>query len=417
MGSALIESPITLSNCRSCRAGDGQLVLDLGCQPLANNLLSSQEAARFEPRYPLRVFVCSKCGLLQISESVPPAELFTTYPYFSSYSETIVRHAREAACLHLVEFNLGPEHLVVEIGSNDGYLLKNVAAAGVPCFGIEPAANVAAVSRAQGIDTLVDFFSSDLAATLAKSGKRADLILVNNVLAHAVEINDFVAGLTKLLKPEGTIVLEFPYGCELVERGEFDTIYHEHVFYFTLTSLLALFDRHHLSMNHVERLSIHGGSLRVFAAHQGSGTAHPSIASLLNEEVRKGVKSGSYYADFDSRVRTVRSALLKLLRDLKGAPHSIAAYGASAKGSTLLNYCDIGADLLDFVADRSAAKQGRLTPGTHLPIVAESELLARQPDYVLLLTWNFADEILAQQSEYRRRGGRFIIPIPEITIV
>ncbi len=329
----------------------------------------------------------------------------------------MLRHAAEAAGRYVTGFNLGKNSLVVEIGSNDGYLLKNFLALEVPSLGIEPAANIARISQEQGIETLVKFFSAKVATDLAASGKRADLILGNNVLAHSPAINDFVAGLALLLKPKGHIVLEFPYACDLVEQVEFDTIYHEHVFYFTLTSLLPLFQRHGLAVIDVERFHLHGGSLRLFAAHRGALSTKPSVASLLKEETAKNVGSQRYYKDFAHRVRSLGHLLVKQLQELKTAGSSIAAYGASAKGSTLLNYCQIGTEVLDFVADRSTAKQGWLTPGTHVPIVAAEELLLRNPDYTLLLTWNFAGEILQQQTEYRQRGGRFIIPVPEPRVV
>jgi SAM-dependent methyltransferase len=391
--------------------------LDLGLQPLANNLLPAIAPRPVERRFPLRVFICLECWLLQITDVVPPAQLFERYPYFSSFSETMLQHASEAADRYVADFNLGKNSLVVEIGSNDGYLLKNFRAVEVPSLGIEPAANIARVSQQQGVETLVKFFSAELATDLAASGKRADLILGNNVLAHSPAIKDFVAGLALLLKPKGCIVLEFPYACDLVEQVEFDTIYHEHVFYFTLTSLLPLFLRHGLAVIDVERFHLHGGSLRLFAAHHGALSEKPSVASLLLDETAKNVGSQRYYETFADRVQSLGHRLVKQLRELKTAGNSIGAYGASAKGSTLLNYCQIGTEVLDFVADRSTAKQGWLTPGTHVPIVAAEQLLLRNPDYTLLLTWNFMDEILQQQAEYRKRGGRFIIPIPELRIV
>ena len=399
-------------SCRACGSRHGALVLDLGAQPLANNLLRPADLAKTEPRFPLRLFVCPECWLMQIADLVPPVELFSEYLYFSSFSDAMLRHARTATDRHLADCQLGPQSSVVEIASNDGYLLQNFVRAGVPCLGIEPAANIARVAREKGIETLVEFFGTPLARQLATQGRRADLILGSNVFAHAPDINDFVAGLALLLQPGGRIVLEFPYGVDFVEKTEFDTIYHEHVFYFTLTPLLPLFRRHGLEVFDVERLPIHGGSLRLFAGQPGAHPVRPAVAERLADEQQRGVSRPGYYADFAQQAARIRTELRALLADLKSQSRRIAAYGASAKGSTLLNYCGLGAETLDFVADRSTYKQGRLTPGTHLPIVGPEQLLARQPDDTLLLTWNFADEILEQQREYRERGGRFIIPLP-----
>ncbi len=403
--------------CRSCGSSHGRSVLDLGLQPLANNLLSEADLAKPEPRFPLRVALCEGCWLLQITDIVPPVELFSEYLYFSSFSDALLRHAAEAAAAHLRDGDLGRESFVVEIASNDGYLLKNFVAAGVPCLGIEPAANIAKVAVAAGVPTLSRFFGRDLAADLAAQGRQADLILGNNVFAHVPDINGFVAGLAALLKPGGRIALEFPYACDLVEHVEFDTVYHEHVFYFTLTALVPLFARHGLEVFDVQRIAIHGGSLRFFACHRGAQPVRPSVAVLLEEERTKGVASTLYYDDFGDRVRRIRDDLLELLRRLKAEGRSIAAYGASAKGSTLLNFYGIGRETLDFVADRSTAKQGRLTPGSHLPIVGPDELLLKRPDFALLLTWNFAAEILKQQQAYRDAGGKFIVPLPEVQVV
>lgn len=400
--------------CRACGSKNGTLVLDLGNQPLANNLLRPEDLARPEPRFPLRLFVCPACWLLQIADLVPPVQLFSEYLYFSSFSDAMLRHARVAAERYVAEIPLGPQSLVVEIASNDGYLLQNFARAGVPCLGIEPAANIATVAREKGIETVVEFFGEKLARQLVAQSRAADLILGNNVFAHAPDPNDFVAGLALLVKPGGRIALEFPYGVDFVEKTEFDTIYHEHVFYFTLTPLLPLFRRHGLEIFAVERLPIHGGSLRVFAGRAGQHAGQTSVAERLADEQRRGVATRGYYADFAHQAERVRAELRALLAELKRSGRRVAAYGASAKGSTLLNYCGLGTETLDFIADRSTYKQGRLSPGAHLPIVAPEELLARQPDDTLLLTWNFADEILEQQREYRRRGGRFIIPIPTV---
>jgi SAM-dependent methyltransferase len=426
-------------HCRACGSHAGRPVLDLGLQPLANNLPRPEDLGRTEPRFPLRLAVCESCWMLQITDIVPPVELFSEYLYFSSFSDAMLRHARLAAEQHIASEKLHAGSFVVEVASNDGYLLRNFVDAGIPCLGIEPATNIARVASEKGIPTLNRFFTLDLARQLATPpsegrvpspgepaphspppASRADLILGNNVFAHVPDTNDFVAALAALVKPTGRIVLEFPYACDLVEHLEFDTIYHEHVFYFTLTSLIPLFARHGLDVVDVERIPIHGGSLRFSAAPAGSRPIADAVRQLLAEETAKGVASHAYYEAFAGKVHALRTQLLDLLRDLRAKGHRVAAYGASAKGSTLLNFYGIGRDgidALEFVADRSTAKQGRLTPGSHLPIVPPSELLARRPDFALLLTWNFADEILAQQQEYRTAGGRFILPVPTVRIV
>ncbi|MBI2928366.1 MAG: class I SAM-dependent methyltransferase [Verrucomicrobia bacterium] len=403
--------------CRSCGSTHGSLVLDLGLQPLANNLLTPDDLAKPEPKFPLRLAVCESCWLLQILDLVPPVELFSEYLYFSSFSDALLRHAQEAAERYVREFGLGASSFVVEIASNDGYLLKNFHRAGVPCLGIEPAANIARVAREQGIDTLTEFFNAQTARQVAAARGPADLILGNNVFAHAPDPNDFVAGLALLLKPAGRIVLEFPYAVNLFANTEFDTIYHEHVFYFTLSALVPLFARHGLTLFRVERLPIHGGSLRLFVARAGEHGVEPSVPALLELERAKGIRSLDFYAGFAEEVAAIKRGLAGLLRRLKEEGRSLAGYGAAAKGSTLLNYCGIGTDLLEFVADRSTYKQGRLMPGVHVPIVPPGQLLEHRPDYTLLLTWNFAEEILQQQQAYRERGGKFIIPIPKPAVV
>ena len=403
--------------CRSCGSTNAALILDLGQQPLANNLLAPADLAKPEPKFPLRLAVCKSCWLLQITDLVPPVELFSKYLYFSSFSDLMLRHAREATEGYIAELGLNPQSLVVEIASNDGYLLQNFVRAKIPCLGIEPAANIAKVAREKGIETLEEFFGRGIAAKLAGENRQADLILGNNVFAHAPDTNDFVAGLKELLKPAGCIALEFPYGVEFIEHNEFDTIYHEHVFYFTLTALQPLFARHGLEIFRVQRLPIHGGSLRLFAGHTGAHMVEASAAKLLSEEKQKGVDSLGCYKEFASQVHEIKRELVELLAKLKREGKRVAAYGAAAKGSTLLNFFGVGAADLDFVVDRSTYKQGRLMPGTHLPILPPEELLRRRPDYTLLLTWNFADEILAQQKAYRDAGGKFIIPIPKIKIV
>lgn len=408
----------TLSfKCRSCGNSRGELVLDLGLQPLANNLLRTEDLGKPEPKFPLRVAVCHQCWLLQITDLVPPTQLFSEYLYFSSFSDALLRHSKAAVEQHIREFKLGAQSHVVEIASNDGYLLQNFVAARVPCLGIEPAANIAKVAREKGIETLVEFFTEPLAKRLVAQNRQADLILGNNVFAHAPDTNDFVAGLAKLLKPQGRIALEFPYGVDLIEHSEFDTIYHEHVFYFTVTALQPLFARHGLEIIRVDHLPIHGGSLRLYAAHKGAHPVEASIGKFLEAEKAKGVASSAYYKNFSTHVQELKQSLVELISRLRKEGKTVAAYGAAAKGSTLINFFGLGRDALSFVTDRSTYKQGRFMPGQHIPIVAPEALLEKRPDYTLLLTWNFADEILAQQKAYRDAGGKFIVPIPHVRTV
>jgi SAM-dependent methyltransferase len=403
--------------CRSCGGPGGELVLDLGLQPLANNLLRPEDLGKPEPKFPLRLAVCRQCWLLQITDLVPPTQLFSEYLYFSSFSDALLRHSRLAVEQHIREFQLGPQSHVVEIASNDGYLLQYFVAAGIPCLGVEPAANIAKVAREKGIESRVDFFSLKLARQLAAENRQADLILGNNVFAHAPDTNDFVAGLAALLKPNGRIALEFPYGADLIEHSEFDTIYHEHVFYFTVTALLPLFARHGLELIRVDHLPIHGGSLRLYAARAGAHPVGDSVGRFLQAEKARGVASPAYYKNFSAHVRQLKTSLVELISRLRKEGKTIAAYGAAAKGSTLINFFGLGSEALAFVADRSTYKQGRLMPGQHIPIVPAEALLSRRPDYALLLTWNFAEEILAQQKKYLDGGGKFIIPIPRVEVV
>lgn len=394
-------------------------MLSLGQTPLANALLSEADHARPEPTFPLDLAFCRRCSLVQILETVPPEQLFRDYVYFSSYSDTMLRHANELAEQLIRDRHLGRDSLVIEAASNDGYLLKNYAAAGVPVLGIEPARNIAKVAReTHGIPTREEFFTRDLARQLGMEGFRADVFHAHNVLAHVPDLRGFLAGIRMILKPKGVAVIEVPYVKDMLDKHEFDTIYHEHLCYFSLTALDEAFQAAGLRIVDVKQLPIHGGSLRVYASPSDTVFAsEPRVAALLDFEMAWGVQSLQPYQDFATRVKHIKTTLVDLLMQLKGQGARIAAYGASAKGSTLLNYCGIGRDTLDFVADRSPVKQGRYTPGTHLCIESPAKLLETQSDYTLLLTWNFADEILAQQAEYRRRGGRFIIPVPEPRIV
>lgn len=403
--------------CRSCGAHDLQLVLDLGRVPLANALLSAETVRLPEKQFPLELYFCPTCTLVQIGESVPPQELFAHYNYASSFSETMLAHARDLVERTVQQRELGPDHLVIEIASNDGYLLQYYRQRGIPVLGIEPAANIAEIAqRERGIPTLVAFFDADLAARLAADGKQADIIHAHNVFAHVPDPGGFVAGLKRLLKPAGAVIIEAPYLGELIKNREFDTIYHEHFSYFSLTAVDRLVRRHGMIVQDVELVPIHGGSLRLSLAHEGT-PVRESVAKLLAEEAAAGMDRPDYYHTFADGVWTLRDELLALLRKLKGEGKGIAAYGASAKGSTLMNAFGIGADLLDFVVDRSTLKQGQFTPGNHLPILPTEALLERRSDYALLLTWNFSDEILRQQQAFRAAGGRFIVPLPTVKVL
>ena len=400
--------------CRSCGFLPLAPVLSLGSTPLANALRDASAPGAPESRFPLELAHCPACSLVQITTEVPPDDLFRDYVYFSSFSDTMLRHAAELALRVTHEEQLGPESLVVEAASNDGYLLKNYAGAGVQVLGVEPARNVARVAvERHGIPTRAEFFGRELATQLVAEGLRADVFHAHNVLAHVPDLNGFVAGIRTLLKPTGVAVIEAPYVKDMLDHCEFDTIYHEHLCYFSLTALDRCFRRHGLIIRDVERVPIHGGSLRLFAAPAESVNAvSPRVTFLLAEETWWGVGTLDPYRAFAERVAEIRRTLRALLDQLKAEGKRIAAYGASAKGSTLLNFCGIGPETLDFVVDRSTAKQGKLTPGTGLRIYAPDKLLEEMPDYTLLLTWNFADEILRQQAEYRARGGRFIVPVP-----
>jgi len=391
-------------------------VLSLGRTPLANALLTAEQLDAPEETYPLNLVFCPACTLVQITETVPPEKLFREYFYLSSVSETTLRHAEEIATRLTASRKLDAESLVVEIASNDGYLLQFYQRAGIPVLGVEPARNIASVAEERGVPTRCDFFGAELAEKLRADGVQADVIHANNVLAHVPDLNGVVRGIARLLKETGVAVLEVPYVREMIERREFDTIYHEHLCYFSLTALDRLFRRCGLVIQHVEQLAIHGGTLRIYAG-KDIVAATPSVQHLLREESGWGIGDLEFYRGFGARAEDLRDQLLTLLREIKSEHQRIAAYGASAKGSTLLNYFGIGRETLDFVVDRSAVKQGYYTPGTHLLIHAPEKLLEAMPEYTLLLTWNFADEILEQQAEYRRRGGRFIIPVPEVQVV
>ncbi|MBK9129697.1 MAG: class I SAM-dependent methyltransferase [Phycisphaerales bacterium] len=407
---------VRIAGCRSCGAAGLQQVLDLGRTPLADRLLTATDLDEPEPRFPLVLVFCPSCALVQIDETVAPEVLFgDDYPYFSSFSDALLRHSAENVAELAAARGLGSGSTVVEIASNDGYLLRNYVARGIGVLGIDPASGPAAAAEAVGVPTRVAFFGARLATELRGEGIRADVIHANNVLAHVADTNGFVAGLHTLLAEDGVAVLEVPYLRDLIEHNEFDTIYHEHLCYFGVTSLDALFRRHGLHLNDARRLAIHGGSLRLFVERRER--ARPAVDDLLDAERSVGMDRFSYYAGFAARVRDTMAELRELLVRLAAGGARIAAYGASAKGATLLNSSGIDPRLIEFVVDRNVHKQGRWMPGVHLPIAAPQRLLDDQPSHALLLTWNFKAEILAQQAEYIRRGGRFIVPIPRPEVV
>jgi SAM-dependent methyltransferase len=405
-----------LCNCRSCGGTDLHVVLDLGSHPIANALLTEEELGLPEAKLPLAVAFCAGCALLQVTQTVPPDVLYRqNYPYFSSSSPALLKHSADHVASLLGKYRLGADSLVVEIASNDGYLLRNFIERGIACLGIDPAQGPAAAANAAGVPTINDFFDARLAEQLAEQGKLADLVVANNVLAHVDEINDFVAGVARILKPAGVAVFEFAYAVEMIERCEFDTIYHEHLFYHTLHGLTPLFQRHGLYLNDAELLAIHGGSLRLTVSRRPERSRR--LGALFAHETALGVDDVAFYRDFADRVRALRDTLNALLLAEKAAGSRIACYGAAAKGATLVNYLDLGEGFFEFVVDANPHKQGKYLPGQRIPIHHPDHLRTAQPECTLLLVWNFAGEILRQQAPYRQRGGRFIIPVPEPCIV
>jgi SAM-dependent methyltransferase len=405
--------------CRHCGSPLDLTFVDLGTAPPSNAYLDQSQLCDPEQWFPLRVLVCQNCWLVQTEDFVRPDDLFSfDYAYFSSYSDTWLKHAEACVATMAKRFILGPRSLVAEIASNDGYLLQFVQARGIPCYGVEPAARVAEAAIERGIDVVQRFFGHRLAEDLAAQGRQADLIVANNVLAHVPDINDFLSGIASLLKPNGTATFEFPYLMNLVAENQFDTIYHEHYSYFSLTAVTNIFRTTGLSIFDVEELPTHGGSLRVFAQRLSSDVHHvrSSVSKLLERESVAGVNRPDYYAGFQTRAEKVKNDFLEFLLEQKRLGRRVIAYGAAAKGNTLLNYSGIRRDLISFVVDRNPTKQGKFLPGSRIPIVAEGQIRDYQPHWVVILPWNIKQEIMDQLTYIREWGGRFITAVPSLIV-
>ncbi|HZS81560.1 MAG TPA: class I SAM-dependent methyltransferase [Stellaceae bacterium] len=403
--------------CRFC-GGSLHSVVDLGMSPLCESFLTAPQLDRMEPFYPLHLRVCGDCFLAQLPKYVAPQEIFGEYAYFSSYSDAWLAHARDYVGMITERLRLDRTSQVVELASNDGYLLQYFVKRGIPALGIDPAANVAAAARARGVETIVDFFGASLAERLRRQGRSADLVIANNVLAQVPDLNDFVAGIAMLLKPQGVATVEFPHLMRLIAENQFDTIYHEHFSYFSLSTAQRIFARHGLGLFDVEELWSHGGSLRLYLAPKGSNhAARASVAALIERERAAGLRDLAAYRAFAERVAETKRRLLDLLIAARRSGKRIAGYGAPGKGNTLLNYCGIRTDFLDYTVDRNPYKHGKFLPGTHIPIFPPERIAETKPDYVLVLPWNLKDEILRQLAYIRDWGGRFILPIPSPAVL
>lgn len=412
------ESATSQGTCRFCKTALRQTFVDLGMSPLCESYLAADQLNQMEPFYPLHVFVCEKCFLVQLDEYVTPDHIFSEYAYFSSYSDSWLDHCRRYTKQMADRFALNGQSLVVELASNDGYLLQYFVEDKIPVLGIEPAANVAKVAVAKGVPTLVEFFGVRVAEELARQGKQADLLVGNNVLAQVPDLCDFIGGMKILLKPGGVLTLEFPHVLELMEGNQFDTIYHEHFSYFSLLTAEKIFAAYDLVLFDVEVLPTHGGSLRIYGRHKNDPSKQITsrVVELRAREEAAGLSNLDSYGSFDAQVKNTKRELLKCLIGAKQDGKSIVGYGAPGKGNTLLNYCGIGRDFIDYTVDRNPYKQGKFTPGTHIPICSPDKIHETKPDYLLILPWNLKNEIMQQMGEIRGWGGKFIVPIPEATI-
>ena len=412
------QKEVTTTPCRFCGANLEHTFVDLGMSPLCETYPSAAELNRGEVYYPLHVYVCSSCFLVQLEEYESRENIFDDYPYFSSFSDSWLKHCENYCDKMVKRFGLNQRSLVVEAASNDGYLLQYFVRQNVPVLGIEPAANVAKVATEKGVPTIVRFFGVKLAEELAAEGRYADLVAGNNVLAQVPDLNDFVEGLRILLKPEGVLTLEFPHLQRLIEDNEFDTIYHEHFSYFSMLTTVRILEAHGLRVFDVEQLKSHGGSLRAYAcrAENRALPTSPSVARILAEEEKAGLGSLRGYSSFSQQVKKTKLALVEFLIKAAREGKSVAGYGAPGKSATLLHYCGTGKDLIEYTVDRSPYKQGRFLPGTHIPICHPDRIAETKPDYVLILPWNLKDEIMEQLQFIRAWGGRFVVPIPEVAI-
>ncbi len=408
----------TAYRCRFCQKPLTHTFVDLGMSPLCQTHIEPARLHHMEPFFPLHVYVCDNCFLVQLPEHVAPEDIFVEYAYFSSYSDTWLAHARSYVELMTPRLGLGQESLVVELASNDGYLLQYFAARGIPVLGIEPARNVARVAVQRGIPSVTEFFGRNLATRLANDGRRADLLLGNNVLAHVPDIHDFVGGMKILLEPCGVITMEFPHLIELIDGNQFDTIYHEHFSYLSFTTVEKIFAAHGLTLFDVDELPTHGGSLRIYGRHaENEGVPiSKNVADLKAREESWGVCDLARYRAFDAKVKETKRKILQFLIEAKGAGKSVAGYGAPGKGNTLLNYCGIREDFMDYTVDRNPYKQGKYTPGTRIPISCPDRIKQSRPDYLFILPWNLKEEVIAQNDFIREWGGRFVVPIPELCV-